>query len=331
MSQKIENFWYSNSLWKWLLWPLHGLLWLLTMGRFYAYRQGWFKQYQSAKPVVVVGNISIGGTGKTPFIIWLVKQLQEQGISAAIISRGYGGKAESYPLTLSSDTRVEECGDEPFMMYQRLHIPIVVDPVRSRACQYVEQHFDVDVIISDDGLQHYALARQVEIVMIDGFRHLGNRLLLPFGPLREPAARLKSASLVLMNSGEPRADVNQLSIAPVALVNMVSGERCTIEQLPFQECYGVCGIGNPKKFEHTLNQLPITFSMKTFADHHHFEAQDFADLTDQPIIMTEKDAEKCRAYAQDDWWYLEIDLVPNEQARVVIEHWLQEIKKRVGL
>ncbi|NVJ62103.1 MAG: tetraacyldisaccharide 4'-kinase [Gammaproteobacteria bacterium] len=323
MSKSIEQFWYRpKGILRFFLWPLHLLMRLLVQTRFWLFRFNVIKSYRSSLPVIVVGNISVGGTGKTPFVIWLVKNLQQQGFNTVVLSRGYGVTPSTLPLLVTQDTSVSECGDEPKMMMQA-GCTIVVDPDRTRAAKWIEQQYPNSVIICDDGLQHYKLQRNFEICLIDGFRGLGNRLLMPFGPLREPKSRLNFCDLIIQNSGvadsiKQDSEINQygtqdslsmMTIHPISLVNLVSHEEIVLEKnkpFPFEKVTAICGIGNPMKFHHTLTELGAEPKLFGFPDHHKFVADDLTQLGPKPIVMTEKDAVKCSEFARENWWYLKI-------------------------
>jgi tetraacyldisaccharide 4'-kinase len=314
MKQKIEKFWYQPSYWQWIFWPIHLLVYSLVSLRRRLYLWKIKKTLKPNNKIIVVGNVSIGGTGKTPFIIWLVEYLQNKGKSVAVISRGYGGQSEVYPLVVTQETQASQTGDEPKLLAERLSCPVVVDPNRVRAAFYASETFNPDVIVSDDGLQHYALGRDFEICIVDGLRQLGNRFLLPVGPLREPVSRLSTCDLVVQNSGTKKFDY-WFDIKPTHLVNLSTGKRVVLSQeaIPFSECRAICGIGNPEKFEATLTQLNLQFKLHTFEDHHHYQQKDFELFGNEPIIMTEKDAVKCRSFAKESWWYIAIDVIPNDE------------------
>ena len=203
----IEKIWSGESpLWRLLL-PLSWLYGLVSGAIRLCYKLKLKRAWRAPVPVVVVGNLTAGGNGKTPVVVWLVEQLQQRGIRVGVVSRGYGGKAESYPLLLSADTTTAQAGDEPVLIYQRTGAPVAVSPVRSDAVKAIlAQHPDVQIIVTDDGLQHYRLARDVEIVVIDGVRRFGNGWWLPAGPMRERAGRLKLVDAVIVNGGVPRSD-----------------------------------------------------------------------------------------------------------------------------
>ena len=199
----LERLWYGKSGWRWALAPLALLFALVSGGRRFAYRRGWFSTYRASLPVIVVGNISVGGNGKTPVVVWLVEQLQARGWRPGVVSRGYGGKAPHYPYRLDKQSTTAQAGDEPVLIARRCGCPVVVAPKRADAVRLLEQSGEVDIIITDDGLQHYALARDIELVVVDGARRFGNGCLLPMGPLREPMTRLKRVDAIICNGGTP--------------------------------------------------------------------------------------------------------------------------------
>ena len=298
-------FWYQpTQWWAWLLWPFALLMQGISICRRYAYQQGWFKSYKSSLPVVIVGNISVGGNGKTPFVISLCELLIKQGYKPGVISRGYGGKAEAYPLNVNAQTSGKQAGDEPVLIYQRLQIPVVVDPVRANAADYLARHCDVDVIITDDGLQHYALQRDIEIVVVDGKRRYGNQHIMPMGPLRESVKRLQSVDFIINNGAVHQGESTMMLVASdCKRVDGVAG------QLPKQQVNACAAIGYPPRFFSTLVEQGFTLDKQVaFADHHAYTPSDFVQFqVDKPLLMTEKDAVKCTSFAQENWWYLPID------------------------
>lgn len=228
----IEKIWSGESpLWRLLL-PLSWLYGLVSGAIRLCYKLKLKRAWRAPVPVVVVGNLTAGGNGKTPVVVWLVEQLQQRGIRVGVVSRGYGGKAESYPLLLSADTTTAQAGDEPVLIYQRTGAPVAVSPVRSDAVKAIlAQHPDVQIIVTDDGLQHYRLARDVEIVVVDGVRRFGNGWWLPAGPMRERAGRLKSVDAVIVNGGVPRSGEIPMHLLPGQAVNLRTGMRCDVAQL----------------------------------------------------------------------------------------------------
>ncbi|HDR2752113.1 TPA: tetraacyldisaccharide 4'-kinase [Enterobacter asburiae] len=304
----IARIWSGESpLWLLLL-PLSWLYGLVSGVISLLYRMGIKRAWRAPVPVVVVGNLTAGGNGKTPVVIWLVEQLKARGIRVGVVSRGYGGKAAQYPLLLTSDTTTAEAGDEPVLIYQRTGAPVAVSPVRSEAVQALLAEHDVQIIITDDGLQHYALARDKEIVVIDGVRRFGNGWWLPAGPMRERASRLKSVDAVIVNGGVAEQGEIPMHLHPGLAVNLLTGERKAVALLP--ALVAMAGIGHPPRFFTTLEQCGARLERRVpLADHQAFVPEQVAAFTvpGQTLIMTEKDAVKCRAFAKEHWWYLPVD------------------------
>ncbi|WP_029882986.1 tetraacyldisaccharide 4'-kinase [Enterobacter sp. T1-1] len=319
----IARIWSGESpLWLLLL-PLSWLYGLVSGIIRLLYRLGLKRAWRAPVPVVVVGNLTAGGNGKTPVVIWLVEQLQKRGIRPGVVSRGYGGKAAHYPLLLSPVTTTAEAGDEPVLIYQRTGAPVAVSPVRSDAVQALLAEHDVQIIITDDGLQHYALARDKEIVVIDGVRRFGNGWWLPAGPMRERASRLKFVDAVIVNGGVAQPGEIPMQLQPGMAINLLTGERQAVSRLP--ALVAMAGIGHPPRFFATLEQCGARLEKRVpLADHQALVAEQVDALTTsgQTLIMTEKDAVKCRAFAKENWWYLPVDAeLSGEQP----EHLLQEL------
>ena len=273
-------------------------------------------------PVIVVGNISVGGTGKTPFVIWLVQQLRAWGWNPGVISRGYGGRAPHYPLSVDADTDPALCGDEPLLIAQRARCPLVVAPDRVAAAQALLRAHAVNIIVADDGLQHYRLARDLEICVVDGRRGLGNGALLPAGPLREPPSRLDAVDLIIVNGGgwahagvTPQLDM-QLVSAP--LRHLRTQREQALPAFAGQRVHAVAGIGDPERFFSVLEAAGLGVTRHAFADHHRYCARDLDFGDALPVLMTEKDAVKCAAFADDRLWALPVaaQLAGNAMARV---------------
>lgn len=280
-------------------------------------------------PVVVVGNITVGGTGKTPLLISLIGHLRKAGWTPGVISRGYGGKPGADPLVLDARTGVDRVGDEPLMIWQRTGVPVSVHPDRVRAGQaLLTTHPQCDVIISDDGLQHYQLGRDYEIAVIDRMRGIGNGRCLPAGPLREPVSRLNSVDAVVVNEPVGHTADQEGQLAPVpessapryvmqlqarCLRRLSDQERIWLNRLPASKVHAVAGIGNPARFFSTLARLGLDVIPHAFPDHHVFSRRelDFARDPEAVVVMTEKDAVKWpsddRDFNLSNHYVLEVD------------------------
>ena len=304
----IEKIWSGQSpLWIVLL-PLSGLYGLVSNLIRLSYRLGLRKSWRAPVPVVVVGNLTAGGNGKTPVVVWLVEQLQQRGIRVGVVSRGYGGKAGHYPLVLDAHTSSDQAGDEPVLIFQRTGAAVAVSPVRCEAVQALLAGNQPQIIITDDGLQHYALARDYEIVVVDGIRRFGNGWWLPAGPMRERESRLRDVDAVITNGGTPQTGEIAMHLAPSQAVNLLTGEKRDASTLT--EVVAMAGIGHPPRFFATLEKLGVTpVNTHGLADHQALTEADVAALArpEQTLLMTEKDAVKCRAFAHANWWYLPVD------------------------
>jgi tetraacyldisaccharide 4'-kinase len=269
--------------------------------------------YKAPVPVIVVGNITVGGTGKTPLILWLIEHCRSRGLKVGVVSRGYGATPPSLPWRVRPEQTADEAGDEPLLIVQRTGVPLMIDPDRAQAVRALLADEKLDLILSDDGLQHYRLARDLELVLIDAARGLGNRRCLPAGPLREPVERLQSVDALLYNGAiDDREDGYGFQLQPSALVNLLTGERRPIDHFPpGQSLHAVAGIGNPQRFFNTLEGLHWRPVPHPFADHAVYNAEALTFEPSLPLVMTEKDAVKCRAFAGADWWYLAVEAEPS--------------------
>lgn len=324
----IARIWSGESpLWLLLL-PLSWLYGLVSGIIRLCWRLGLKKAWQAPVPVVVVGNLTAGGNGKTPVVVWLVEQLQQRGIRVGVVSRGYGGKAAHYPLLLTPDTTTTEAGDEPVLIFQRTGAPVAVSPARVDAVKALLADSPVQLIVTDDGLQHYRLHRDKEIVVIDGVRRFGNGWWLPAGPMRERASRLKTVDAVITNGGIAQPGEIAMRLQPGLAVNLLTGERCNVNAL--QNLVAMAGIGHPPRFFATLHESGAR-PVKTaaLADHQALSRQDVAALLEpeQTLIMTEKDAVKCRAFAENNWWYLPVDAhLEDKQAEKLLQELINLVR-----
>lgn len=297
---KLENIWYGRSPLALLLLPLTGLYCAIVAIRRLAYRSGIKKTLHLDVPVIVVGNITVGGTGKTPLVGWLAQYLREQGYRPGLVARGYGGSAQHWPQQVRPDSDPTTVGDEPVLLTQLTGCPMAVAPDRVAAARALLEHSDCNIIISDDGLQHYALGRDVEIAVIDGIRRLGNGYCLPAGPLREPASRLRNVNLIVVNGlGSTGEFSMRLKLGEA--VNLVTGERRSLDQFCAQSVSAIAGIGHPERFFSALRAAGLKIETRIFSDHHAYQPEDLPFVT-SALLMTEKDAVKCRRFARDNFW-----------------------------
>lgn len=304
----INEIWYRRHILAYLLWPLSLLFWLGISLRRQLYAFGLFKTVRQGVPVIVVGNLTVGGTGKTPAVIALVHWLQSQGFRPGVVSRGYGRDHPHRIHEVKKFDSAELVGDEALVMMRHLDAPFVLGRNRAAAAQYLLSHFDCNVIVSDDGLQHYRLGRDIEIVMIDGTRRFGNGMLLPAGPLREPRQRAKHADFTMVVNGRPQNGEYSLSIRVAGCRKVGAPEQCrSLQSFSSQPVHAFAAIGNPARFFAELDKNQIDYKAHRLPDHHRYSAEDFARIETKTILMTEKDAVKCAHIALADAWYVEIE------------------------
>lgn len=311
----IHSVWYRNARLGWLLLPLSVLYGALSACRRWLYANGILKTHRAQVPVVVVGNITAGGTGKTPTVVWLVRMLKERGFKPGIVSRGYGGSKSKTSMRVDAGSEAAVVGDEPVLLARRTGVPVVVDADRVRAAAMLVDD-GVDIVVTDDGLQHYRLGRDFEICVIDGSRGLGNRRLLPAGPLREGPQRLADVDQLLVN-GHLRDD-QDLSVAeqnaiPFELVateaSRLNGSLMRpIERFAGTTVHAVAGIGNPTRFFDLLRRHGMQVIEHAYADHARLSRSDFEFGDNFDVFMTEKDAVKLAGSVPDRYWYVPVEL-----------------------
>ena len=325
MSEWLQREWTRSSCWQLVLRPLSWLFRLLSALRRAGYRLGILKTRRLPVPVIVVGNITVGGTGKTPLVIWLARQLQAAGLHPGIISRGYRGK-HGLPLAVSGSSDPAEVGDEPVMLAERTRLPVFVGHDRvAAALALLREHPECGVIVSDDGLQHYRLGRDVEIAVVDGLRRFGNGQLLPAGPLREPETRLDGVDAVVCNGESDDEDVFLMQLQPKVFRNLLDpGKTATPEDFAGKKLLAIAGIGHPPRFFTQLEKLGLDIDTRAFPDHHPYTPDDLPSGGADAILMTEKDAVKCRAFARPEWWYLEVEA---QLDHALLERVLNKLRK----
>lgn len=321
LAQRWLNAVYGASPWLMPLYPLGGLYRYLMKLREMRYHNGKKPVWKAPVPVIVVGNITLGGTGKSPLVAWLARWLVNQGWSPGIVTRGYGGKAATYPLFVTPQTPASQSGDEPLMLAQQTGLPIVADPQRVRGAKMLIEK-GCDILLSDDGLQHLALGRDIELVVVDGARGLGNGRCLPAGPLREAASRLTRVDAVLVNGKMAKplpVASTPMQLAPLRWRHLSDEKHSELTPLPFSlPVHAIAGIGHPERFFNTLRSLGVEGEMHPLADHQQFHAQTLTFGDQRPVVMTAKDAVKCKQIAPPDSWVLEVEAVLPSS----FEHWL---------
>ncbi len=313
LSQWAERVWYKD--------PFIGV-WLMPFGFFYSdivrfrkflYRMGVLKSHKLAAPVIIVGNITVGGTGKTPLVIWLAQYLRQQGYNPGVISRGFKGQTQPSPQLVSVHSTPEQVGDEAMLIAKHSGCPVAVCPDRVAAGRLLIEQHQCSLIIADDGLQHYALQRDIEIAVIDGQRRFGNSYCLPAGPLREPINRLQSVDLIVVN-GE-RYEDNELAMRMIGThaINLTTGQTKALSEWAGLSCHALAGIGNPQRFFDLLQTAGLVCDTVSFPDHHLFHASDIQFNDTKPVLMTEKDAVKCVTFADERHWYVPITAEPEQE------------------
>ena len=325
---KIERIWYHGGIGMILLLPISWLFHFLITLRRWLYQHGWLRVNRFPVPLIVVGNITVGGTGKTPFVIWLSDFLRNKGYRPGIVSRGYGGSASQWPQAVMPESSPVLVGDEAVLLARRCRCPMVVSPNRSEAVKMLLRDFDCDIVIADDGLQHYAMGRDIEIVIVDGQRRFGNGHMLPAGPLREPVTRLKSVDLCVIN-GEPQvSDEYRMTLTQSSLYNLQAPEEIDdLSRFKGQRVHAVAGIGHPEKFFDLLRAADIEVVAHSFPDHHAYCVDDLSFGDESPVLMTEKDAVKCASFAKPDYWVVVIEMAPELKVEARLSALLENVDR----
>lgn len=305
LDTRMQAIWYGRRGVSWLLLlPLSGVFYCIVALRYRLFARGSLRSVRVTRPVIVVGNLTVGGTGKTPLVIWLANRLSQQGFKVAVITRGYGGHATHWPQTVRADSPPHEVGDEAVLLAQQTDALVIAGPDRVADAEQAIAA-GAEVIVTDDGLQHYRLQRDCELVVIDGSRLLGNGTLLPAGPLREPAKRLRRASLILLNQRDAHArtlgtfpvSCIHYRVQPLYLRSLSGDESLPLDTWRGQQVHVVTGIGNPQAFIAALREQGLDVAARVLPDHAVFSESDLKFDDSLPVLMTEKDAVKCRAFA----------------------------------
>ncbi|QYZ67705.1 MAG: tetraacyldisaccharide 4'-kinase [Gammaproteobacteria bacterium (ex Lamellibrachia satsuma)] len=307
--KSIDHYWEGWNPVSLILLPFSLLFCLLSWLRRIAYRTGLLSRERISVPVIIIGNITVGGTGKTPLVIWLAEWLKGRGLQPGIITRGYGGKADSWPREVTVDSSASEVGDEAVLLARRSGCPVFAGPNRPDVARALLAAHPCDLILSDDGLQHYALQRDAEIVVIDGKRGFGNGLCLPAGPLRERQFRLNQVDLLVVNGEKPlRHDAFQMRVEGEKARLLADNEQQrSLSEFTGQPIEAVAAIGNPERFFSMLEAAGLRINRHPFPDHHPFVEEDLLPLQKKTVLMTEKDAVKCTPFAGKSLWYVPAD------------------------
>lgn len=334
MYRWLHRIWYEGGSLYWVLLPLSGIYWSLIGLRRLFYRAGLLRRHRAGVPVIVVGNITAGGTGKTPVTIWLARELRERGFIPGVVSRGYGGSRSGTSMRVDAASDPQEVGDEPVLIARRTDCPVVVDANRARAAQMLVAA-GVNVIIADDGLQHYGLDRSYEICVIDGARGLGNRKLLPAGPLRETIDRLCEVDQVVVN-GQLDGDGSELTAVEqnalefrlaASEVSRLNGSLTRpIGAFSGTTVHAVAAIGNPSRFFTMLRSHGMQVIEHAFRDHARLRQGDLDFGDDFDVLMTEKDAVKINRAMPDKYWAVPVDL---QFDPVVAGPWIEQVESRL--
>jgi tetraacyldisaccharide 4'-kinase len=295
----LESAWYGNGLAPWWASPLSNIYGAVIRLRGWLYQSGVRRSVVLPAPVIVIGNLSVGGTGKTPLTIAVVEALRDRGYRPGVVSRGYGG-SQREPLLLGDAPDPAQVGDEPCLI-RVSGVPVAVGRDRPAAARLLLDA-GCNVVIADDGLQHYRLARDVEICVIDGVRRFGNGRLLPSGPLREPMRRLQRVDLRVCNGGIAADGEYPMQLRGGDIVSLSDGRRQSLAAFAGQCVHAVAAIGNPRRFFDSLREVGIDVIDHAFADHHQFVPADLDFADGLPVLMTDKDAVKCQRFAKADWW-----------------------------
>ena len=322
---RIDGLWYGRRPLALLLAPLSWLYLAALACRRFMYAAGILPVTRFPVPVIVVGNLTVGGTGKTPLVIWLARYLRTLDYKPGIVSRGYGGAARPRVQWVEPGSDPALVGDEPVMLAQRTGRPVVVAPDRVKAAQALLRQTDCDILLSDDGLQHTSLARDVEIVVLDGERRFGNGRCLPAGPMREPAARLGTVDLVVAG-GSAAPDEYLMEYTGLPVTSLDGGQETALAGFRGQRVHAVAGIGNPERFFFMLRRNGIEIEEHAFPDHHMFRRADLEFGDSAAVLMTEKDAVKCRRFGLENAWYVPVDVRLPETFERKLKDLLEEVR-----
>jgi len=311
-----QHLWYGNTKLSKLLLPFSYVYKLIFKLRTFIIKR--FFCWQAKVPIIVVGNLTVGGVGKTPLVIAIANYYTQQGLKVGIVSRGYGARGCKFPHLVTKEDSAKLVGDEPLLIARSTNCKVMIAPLRVLAVKELLKRFSIDLIISDDGLQHAFLARKIEIVVIDSERLFGNGYLLPAGPLREPITRLKTVDFIVFNGNttltrELHFPSYLMQIKPCSLKSIKTGQEVMLASLKDNLFTAIAGIGHPQRFFASLKLLGLqNFTATIFPDHYAYKEAQLAKI-EGPLVMTEKDAIKCMSFAKDDWYSLGIELTISDE------------------
>ncbi len=280
--------------------------------KLFLYKIGVYKKTNLSVPVINVGSITVGGTGKTPLILYLAQLLTEQGYKPGIVSSGYDGNSETWPQWIDKQSNADQVGFEAVLMAKHIACPISVGPKIIEACHLLLEKSDCNLILVNDGLQQYSLHNDIEIAVIDGERRFGNGYMLPCGPLREPVDRLQKVDFVIVNGNDPEENEFSMTIEADSAINLVTNELKLLKEFSKQSIHAIASIGNPKRFFDLLERENIALDSHAYPDHYQFKLDDLTFKDDKPILMTEKDAIKCLEFAHKECWFVPITIKPQQ-------------------
>lgn len=321
--------WYGTSVLAVLLVPFSWVYAAIVALRRACYRAGLIESVSCGVPVIVVGNVTAGGSGKTPLVAWLVARLEDAGWRPGIVSRGYGGRIGRRPVIVDTQSRAGQVGDEPLLLARRTGRPVCVCADRVAAVQHLLREADVNIVVADDGLQHYRLGRELELLVIDGERGLGNGRLLPAGPLREPVARLAEADFVFINGRAGEIPGHVFELVPDRVHTLNGTETRALDEFGGRRVWAVAGIGNPERFYALLTGSGIDFEPVAVADHGMIDLDSLSAEHDRPILMTEKDAVKYPGCSRAEVWWVPVDVSMQDESESALMGRIEQLEATV--
>ena len=313
VDQIFNNQYYKKSNWIYLLIPISIFFYFFTSLKKYLYKNGLLKTIKIKVPVLIIGNITLGGTGKTPLALDLIENFLKKGLKPALISRGYGGSANNISEVFEfSDVRA--VGDEALLIKAKSKIPVFIGKDRANVAKILlKKHPETSIIISDDGLQHHRLARDYEIIVVDSQRQFGNGLIFPAGPLRECISKLKQVDAVVYKGANSNTNFYQMKYITKYFKNLLTNKKAIFKDIKDKKIVAITAIGNPESFFSTLEGYDLEFKKVIFNDHYLFNKNDFIKYADYNIVMTEKDAIKCKKFATKNFWVLPLETKVDER------------------